>query len=197
MILEGGRLMKSTKGWLLILGVLLVALLAFSCAKKEKKGQAVPADTTKGKELSYISEEINFGVYFDEGGTKRTIKLEKGQKTLPVHVVVHFPEGMGIAAVEYRLVLPQGLAIETDKAYPKIIAHLGNFIQGISETFECTQGPSLLLHTFELKVTGELSNAEIAIMSDPQNNFLGVALCKEGQEMIPASSYKAVVNPTE
>jgi hypothetical protein len=189
--------MKSRKRWLLILGVSVVALLALSCAKKEQKKETAPADTTAGKELSYVSGEVNFGVYFDEAGTQRTLKLGRGEKTFPIHVIVHFPEGMGIAAAEYRLVLPQGLEIETDKAYPKIIAHLGNFGDGISETFECAHGPRLLLHTFALKVTGQLKDAEIAIMPDPQGNFLGVALCEHGQDMITASSYKAVVNPSE
>ena len=189
--------MESRRSCLPILVVFLIALLAVSCAKKEKKGQAAPADTTKGKELSYVSQEVNFGAYFDESGTKRTIKLEKGQKALTIHVIVNFPEGMGISAAEYRLVLPQGLELDTDRAYEKIVAHLGTYRDGISESFACTQGPKLLLHTFTLKVTGELENAEIAIMPDPQNNFLGVALCREGQDMIAASSYKAVVNPAE
>lgn len=189
--------MRMGSRWGMILIACIAALAAVSCAKKEPAKTAGGADTTAGKALSYVSHEINFGVYFDEEGTKRTLKLGKGDKEITAHVIVTFPEGMKIAAAEYRLVLPEGLALGSDKAYQKIIAHLGTFEEGISETFDCTAGPRLLLHTFTLEVTGRLSNAEIAIMPDQQNKFLGVALCEEGNDMIAASSFKAVVNPAD
>lgn len=183
---------------LLVLMMVLAALLALSCAKKAPKQEAAPpADTTKAKSLSYVSEEINFGVYFDEAGTKRTVKLEKGQKEIIAYLIVNYPEGMQVSAVEYLLALPKGLEMNTDKAYKGTVARLGTFENGISETFPCASGPKLLLHTFTLKVTGQLSNAEITILPDPSGKFLGVAVCKEGMPMIPASSFKAVVNPTE
>jgi hypothetical protein len=178
--------------------MLLAALLALSCAKKAPKQEAAPpADTTKAKVGQYVSEEINFGIYFDEAGTKRTIKLDKGQKEITAYLIVNFPEGMKIAAVEYLISLPTGLAIDTDSPYEGIVAHIGKFTEGMSETFPCASGPRIIFHKFALKVTGPLSNAEIKILPDPQAKFLGVAICEPNNPTIPASSFKAVVNPTE
>ena len=190
--------MKLRNRSFLALTILLAALLALSCAKKAPKQEAAPpADTTKAKPGQYVSEEINFGIYFDEAGTKRTIKLDKGQKEITAYLIVNFPEGMKIAAIEYVVSLPQGLVIDTDKAYEGIVAHLGKFADGISETFPCVSGPRIVFHKFGLKVTAPLSNAEIKILPDPQAKFLGVAICEEGNPTIPASSFKAIVNPTD
>ena len=190
--------MKVRTWSLLALTIALAALLALSCAKKAPKQEAAPpADTTKARPISYVSEEVNFGMYFDEAGTKRTLKLDKGQKTLTAYLILNFPAGMKISAVEYRISLPKGLEIDTDKAFKDIVAHLGRFEDGISETFPCESGPRIILHTFTMKVTGPLSNAEIMILPDPQAKFLGVAMCEENMPTMPASSFKAIVNPTE
>ncbi len=185
-------------GSFLVLAVLVAALAAGSCAKKASKQEAPPAaDTTKAKPASFVSEEVNFGMYFDEAGTERTVKLSRGQKELTAYLIVKFPEGMKVGALEYMISLPQGIEIENDKPYEGTVAHLGKFTQGISETFPCVNGPRLVLHTFTLKVTGELSNAEIMILPDPEAKFLGVAICEQNMPTIPASSFKAVVNPKE
>jgi hypothetical protein len=94
-------------------------------------------------------------------------------------------------------VLPAGVRVENDQYYKERVAMLGTFEDGISETFPCVQGPKLLLHTLTLSVPSGLQNAEISLVSHARSEFIGVAMCDEGQTMVPATSYKAVINPTE
>jgi hypothetical protein len=177
---------------------LLIMSLVFSCGKGNKKTEGAPADTAGADStLSYVSEEVSFGVFFDAEGSQRTVKLSGRDRQTTIHIIVNFPETMPIAAVEYRLVLPTGVTIENDQYYKERVAMLGTFEDGISETFPCVQGPKLLLHTLTLSVPSGLQNAEISLVSHEKSEFIGVAMCDEGQTMVPAASYKAVINPTE
>ncbi len=182
---------------ILVVAVIGLAILS-SCGKKETKKEGAPAaaaDTT----LSYVSQEISFGVFFDPEGTKRTIELGPRDKQVTIHIVVHYPDTMQIAAVEYRLVLPPGVTIESDKFYPGRAALLGTFEHGISETFPCAAGPKIELHSLLLNVPSGLKDAEISLMPDEDNQFMGVAICDKGTNSMPtltATSYKAIINPS-
>lgn len=177
---------------------LLALLLVFSCGKGNKKTEGAPADTARADTtLSYLSEEVSFGVFFDADGSRRTVKLGGRDRETTIHIIVNFPETMPIAAVEYRLVLPEGIKIANDRYYQERVAMLGTFEDGISETFPCVQGPKLLLHTLTLSVPSGLENAEISLVAHAKSEFMGVAMCDEGQTMVAATSYKAVINPTE
>jgi hypothetical protein len=172
--------------------------LAFSCAKSSKKAENAPADTAKvDTTLSYISREVSFGVFFDPDGVKRTIKLGSRDREANIYIIVSYPETMPIAAVEYRLVLPPGVRITNDVYYKNRVALLGTFEEGISETFPCVQDKKLVLHELTLSVPPGLKNAEIALVAGERSQFIGVATCEEGQPMVSATSYKAVINPTE
>jgi hypothetical protein len=195
MFLEGGFSMRIRFYRTAAMVALVGCLLAPACSKKQKEAASPPADTTKT--ISYISHDISFGVFFDDEGTKRTLTLQKGQKQAKIYVFVEFPETMKISAVEYRLSFPEGATIESDKFYEHRIALLGTFEEGISETFPCAAGPKLLLHVLTLNLPSDLKNAEVAILASKENHFLGVATCEEGLPMLQASSYRAVINPTE
>ena len=182
----------------LALVTLLVIFLVLSCGKGDKKTEGAPADTAAADTaLSYISEEVSFGVFFDADGAQRTVKLGGRDRETTIYIIVNFPETMPIAAVEYRLVLPAGVRIENDMYYKERVAMLGTFETGISETFPCVQGPKLVLHALTLSVPSGLENAEISLVSHEKSEFIGVAMCDEGQTMVPGTSYKAVINPTE
>jgi hypothetical protein len=173
-------------------------LLLFSCSKKETKTEGAPADSTKkATTLSGVSQDVSFSVFFDEQCTQRTMKLGPQEKEVVIYIVVNFPETMQIAAVEYRLALPKGLAIENDKFYAERAALLGKFDAGIGETFPCVPGPRIILHALTLNVTEELKNAEIALLPAIQANFIGVAMCDKGNPKVPAGSYKAIINPID
>jgi len=177
---------------------LLLLSLVLSCGKSGKKAENAPADTTRtDTTLSYISEEVSFGVFFDAEGAKRTVKLGSRDRQTTIYIIVKFPEAMPIVAVEYRLLLPPGIKIENDVYYNQRVALLGTFDEGISETFPCVPGPMLVLHTLTLSVPSGLKNAEIALLAGARSEFIGVATCEEGQPLISATSYKAVINPTE
>ena len=182
----------------LMVVALLLALLALSCGKGEKKAESVPADTTRADTtLSYISKEVSFGVFFDAEGAKRTVKLGSRDRETTIYIIVNFSETMPIAAVEYRLVLPPGVKITNDVYYNQRVALLGTFEEGISETFPCVPGPKLVLHALTLSVPSGLKNAEIALLAHARSEFIGIAACDDGQTMVPATSFKAVINPTE
>ncbi len=181
----------------LVLCAAVAALVLSSCAKKEKEPEAGAAGSAAGDStLSYVSDEISFGLFFDAEGTKRTVEI-KGEKEATLFIVVNFPVTMQIAAVEYRLVLPEGVTIENDKFYEMRAALIGTFVQGISETFPCAAGPRIVLHELAIKVPAGLVNAEIALMPSFEGKILAVATCDEGNPIIEASTYKAIINPAD
>jgi hypothetical protein len=174
------------------LTLLLCVLCVLSCSKKEEEeGEAQQQLGLEGG----ISDEVNFGVYFDEAGEQRTLTLDEGQEEFKVYIIVRFPEWMEIAAVEWRLELPEGIEIVNDQFHPKRFMLLGTFEAGISERFACMTGPSVTIHTLTLKTTGKLRNAEVAILPGKESKFLGVAKCQESFPLVRAASYKGVVNP--
>jgi len=182
-----------------LLTLFLSTILVFSCSKKgeEKTKEAVGKAKPAEEKLKYVSEEVSFVVAFDEDGKERTIKLSDKQDKLDIYIIINFPETMQISASEFRLVLPEGVEIESDSFYKKRLMSLGTFEKGISEAFVCTAGPKLVLHKLGLRVTKKLSNAEIALMPSNQDNFIGIATCDEGNPRVTASSYKAVINPVD
>ena len=176
--------------------LVLCAVLVFSCSKKEeqKTDDALREGVHSQK---HLEGEVSYGIYFDEEGTKRTITLGKDEKELKIYIIVHFPDYIELAAVEFRLVLPEGLEVESDKFSPNRTMLLGTFEDGVSERLKCTIGPKHLLHVLTLNVTRSLKDAEIALLPSKESDFLGIALCEEGFPMVRASSFKAVVNPSE
>ena len=174
------------------LALLLCSLCVFSCSKKE--GEEGSAQQEQGIPEG-VSDEVHFGIYFDQEGEQRTLTLEEGQEEFKAYIIVNFPEWMEIAAVEWRLVLPEGIEVVNDQFHPKRFILLGTFELGISERFTCIAGPSLTIHTLTLRATEKLNNAELAIMPGKESNFLGVAKCQEGFPVVRAASYKAVLNP--
>lgn len=176
----------------------LFAVLLFACAKEEKEEAATneqPEETEQT--ISYLSEEVSFGVFFDESGTKRTLKLDRNQKEFDVYIFVQFPEDMEIAAVEWRLVLPEGVTIVNDKYVMDRTLVMGVMEHGMSERFPCVSGPTFLIHTLTLHTDTKLENAEIAIMPSEDGDFLGIAECIEGFPRMRATSYRGVVNPED
>mgnify|MGYP001036304066 FL=1 len=172
-------------------------LFVFSCAKKEKEPETAGAGSAPvDSAIEFVKEDVSFGAFFDAEGTKRTAEI-KGGKEAKLYIIVSFPETMQIAAVEYRLVLPEGVAIQSDKSYDKRIAFIGTYDEGVSEIFPCVPGPKIALHELVLLVPPGIKNGEIALMPSIKGENLAVALCEEGNPLIAASSYKAVINPAD
>jgi hypothetical protein len=176
--------------------IALLLLCSLSCGEKTEQEQQ-PAAETEETTIGYTSEEFSFGVYFDAEGTERTTVLEKGQTELDAYIFVHYPEGTGIAAVEFRLELPEGIKIMSDSFYEKRTLSMGSFQRGISEGFPCVYGPKLQLHRLTLGIEGEIENGVISILPAENTAQLAVAMCDEAYTTIRASSYKGVINPTE
>lgn len=180
----------------LVIALVLLGSLAVSCGEKAEQEQT-PATETEETTIGYTSEEFSFGVYFDAEGTMRTVSLEKGQTELDLYIILHFPEGTGIAAVEFRLELPEGVKIMSDSFYEKRTLSMGSFEHGISEGFPCVYGPEMQLHRLTLGIEGKLENAVVSILPAENTGQLAVAMCDESYTTIRASSYKGVINPTE
>lgn len=180
--------------------LLTSAVLFLSCGdggNGEGETGEPAASKAEGDTLDYIREDVSFGFYFDEEGTKRTIELEEGEETFTGYVILKFPEHMTITGVEWRLVLPEGVTVVNDKYNEKRVLSMGTMEKGISEGLRpCVPGPSVVLHTLTLRKTGPLTDAVISIMPSLGNEYLGVTECKEGYPMITAASYKAVINPS-
>ncbi len=181
---------------LAILAMTLIVLSISSCGEKEQEQEQTPEPAAE-KTISYVSDEISFGVFFDEKGTERKITLEKGQKELKIYIFVRYPEEMGIAAVEYRVDLPEGVRIWSDRFYEKRTLTMGSFEHGMTEGWHCVYGPELLLHILTLAIDRDLENAVISLMPSHRTDFIGVAKCDETYTEVRAASFKAVINPTD
>ena len=189
-----------------IVALALIPFLALACTGEKKDGQE-PADAssepgkevgTKEETIGYVDEEVSYGLFFDEEGTKRTIKLKRGQEQFEGYVFLMCPEYREIASTQFRLVMPEGVIIENDKYRQDRVMSMGNFQRGISERFvPCIPGPKILIHTLTFRVTAPLDNAVFTILPSLDNEFLAAAECKEGYPLIRASAYKAVVNPSD
>lgn len=156
-----------------------------------------PEITKADGSYSYMNEEVVFGVYFDEKGTKRTIDLGRGDNEFDVFIIVHFPEEMQIAATEFKLTLPEGVSIVNDKYNMNRTLSMGTFEHGLAERFPCTPGPMLLIHTLTLQAETPLENASIGLAPSENGEFIGVAECEENYPRARARAYRAVINPTE
>ena len=176
--------------------VLVFFILSFSSCGEKEQQEKTPEPAAE-ETLSFVNEEINFGVFFDEKGTKRQITLEKGQKELIVYIFVRFPEDIGIAAVEYRIDLPEGVRIWSDRFYEKRTLTMGNFETGMTEGFGCVYGSELMLHALTLGIDRDLENATISILPSLRTDFIGVAKCDGAMTEVRAISFKAVINPTD
>lgn len=179
-----------------VLVIVFALLFAVSCGEKSEQEEA-PAAETEETTIGYTSEEFGFGVYFDAEGTMRTTTLADGQTELDAYIIINFPEGTGIAAVEFRLQLPEGVKILSDSFYEKRSLSMGSFERGISEGFPCVYGPKLQLHRLTLGIEGTIENGVISILPAENTGQLAVAMCDEVYTTIRASSYKGVINPTE
>lgn len=180
-----------------VLIIVLLPLLALSCAGKKEAEAEKPAGT-KEETIDFVDEEVSYGLFFDEEGTKRTIRLKRGQDQFLGYLFLMCPEYKEIASTQFRLMMPEGVVIENDKYRMDRVMSMGTFQRGISERYvPCVPGPKLLLHTFTFRVTTSLDNAVFTILPSLDAQFLAVTECQEGYPMIRASAYRAVVNPSD
>ena len=176
--------------------VMILFILPFSSCGEKAEQEQTPEPGAE-KTLSYIDEETSFGVFFDEKGTKRQITLEEGQKEILTYIILRYPEEVSISAVEYRIELPEGVQIWSDRCYEKRTLTMGNFERGMTEGFGCVYGPELLLHTLTLRIDGDLENATISILPSLITGFIGAVTCDDAPAKVRAISFKAVINPTD
>lgn len=197
--MESGRVVRS----LMVLAISASLFLACSNkeegTEKEASGESVSEQSSKEEEgnLSYVNEDFSFGVYFDESGTERTIELQEGQEEFDCYIIIKYPEETGIKAVQWKLVLPEGVILVSDDYYEERNLTLGQMLKGFSEGFPCAKGPSMILHTLKLKATKQLSDAVISIMPPKPEGFMGVVTCEDGYPMVRSASYVGVINPTD
>ena len=175
----------------------LLPLMAVSCSG-EKEAESKKTAAAKDETIQYVDEEVSYGLFFDEEGTKRTLALKKGQEEFLGYLFLICPEYKEIASTQFRLEMPEGVLVENDKYRQDRVMSMGTFERGISERFmPCIPGPKILIHTFTFKVTGPLDNAVFTILPSLDNEYLAAAECEEGYPIIRASAFKAVVNPSE
>lgn len=178
------------------IGLIALGLFVFSCAEKEEVSKESKPEAAENETLSYISDEVSFGLFFDREGTKRTIKLEKGEKEFVGFLYVQFPRGMEVAAVQWKLELPEGVKIINDKYLDSRIMSLGRIPRGLSERFSpCLKDEKVLLHELTFLAEAELKNATFSVLPAEDSGVLGIAECIEGYPIERASSFRAVVNP--
>ncbi|MFO7915688.1 MAG: hypothetical protein R6U43_08335 [Candidatus Krumholzibacteriales bacterium] len=191
------------RNWKVLTAVFSMAFLALSCSGDKEGGEkAEEAETGKSAEeevLSYSSEMINFGVYFDKEGKERTITLDQGQEEVIAYIILKFPEGMEVCAGQWKLELPEGVEVTKDYATKKVNISLGNiFDNGIAERYsDPLTGGMAVIHTVEMKVTGELEDARMRIMPGGPDHFLGITTCEKDYPKKKASSFIGVINPKD
>ena len=112
--------------------------------------------------------------------------LEEGQKEILTYIILRYPEEVSISAVEYRIELPEGVQIWSDRCYEKRTLTMGNFERGMTEGFGCVYGPELLLHTLTLRIDGDLENATISILPSLITGFIGAVTCDDAPAKVRA-----------
>ncbi|MBD3424369.1 MAG: hypothetical protein GF417_08030 [Candidatus Latescibacteria bacterium] len=192
--------MKQVKN---LTAVISILFLIFSCSGEKGGGESekkpVSGKSAEQEVLSSSSEMINFGVYFDPEGKKRTITLEKGQSEFKAYVYIKFPVGMEVCAGQWKLLLPDGLELVNHKSTQEVNLSLGNLLHaGIAERYvDPLTGGGALIHTLDLKATAGLDDARIQIVAGGPDTFLGIATCEPDFPKKEASSFVGVVNPTD
>ena len=190
--------MKTARYMLVLAVILSLSVLSASCSKKEEQQPGTQQETGGQETISYIDEDVSFGFYFDEAGTQRTLKLAPGQSEFDIYLILTCPEYMEVAAVEWRMMVPEGVEMVNDRYRPDRVMAMGPMHRGHSERFTpCVTGPRILIHTFTFAVKTDLKNAVFAVMPSLDSDNLGIAECKEGYPIIRGTAYKAVVNPTD
>jgi len=190
--------MKTAGFHVFLVTILAISFLSTSCSKKEEQQPGTQQETGEKEVISYIDEDVSYGLYFDEKGTQRTLTLAQGQKEFDLFMIITCPDYMEIAAVEWRLVVPEGVELVNDRYRQDRVLSMGTIERGQSERFApCVTGPRILIHTLTFAVGGTLENAVFAVMPSLDNENLGVAECTEGFPLVRAAAYKAVVNPAE
>lgn len=191
------------RNWKILTIIFSIVFLTLSCSGDREGGEDVEKQetgkTAEEEVLSSSSEMINFGVYFDKEGKERTITLDRGQEELIAYVILKFPEGMEVCAGQWKLELPEGVEVTKDYATRKVNISLGNiFDHGIAERYsDSLTGGMAVIHTVEMKVTGELRDARIRVMPGGPDKFLGITTCEENYPKKKASSFVGVINPTD
>ncbi len=178
-----------------VMALCLLLLVSCSEGEKEETAEGEQPQEKAQQTISYLDEDVSFGVYFDEKGTLRTLSLDGKQQEFDVYIIISFPADIEIAAAEWRLELPEGVSLINDKYILRRTIAMGLMDHGLSERFPCVSGPACILHTLTLHTDRELKNAEIAVLPSEEGEFLGVAECIEGYPRIRATSYRGVVNP--
>ncbi|MDD3642578.1 MAG: hypothetical protein PHQ19_03840 [Candidatus Krumholzibacteria bacterium] len=179
-------------------GLVAMSLLFGACSKKEEPQPGTQQETAAKEAISYIDEDVSYGLFFDEKGTQRTLTLAPDQREFDLYVILECPEYMEIAAVEWRIAVPEGVSLVNDRYRQDRVLSMGTMDRGLSERFTpCIAGPKITLHTLTFAVGGKLENAVFSVMPSLDNENLGVAECKEGFPVVRATSYKAVVNPAQ
>ena len=196
------KIKRYTARILVLLTVSAMAFSVLSCGgQRQEEPAEKPAETaaeTTEETISYVNEEVSYGLFFDEEGTKRTVKLGRGDEEFKGYLFLICPEHMEIASTQFRLVMPEGVALTGDKYRMDRVISMGTFERGISERYApCLPGPKILLHTFTFRVTAPLDNAVFTILSSMDYEYLVVADCKEGYPEVRASAFRAVVNPSD
>jgi len=130
--------------------------------------------------------EVVLGAYFNLAGTDTVMSLEAD--TLSVYLVMWNAglRGEGeVAALEYRVELPEGLKLIKDELPDYSHLCIGTVEKGFSQTMDKQPGDGLLVNTLRLYRTGTVSkDARVRILPHPETDLLQWVAMPGGPESV-------------
>jgi len=103
-----------------------------------------------------------------------------------------------MAAVAFRLDVPEGLIVVGEELLVESLLGLGNSHDGLNLAFRCVDNPRVRVLRFRMAATRVLPAASIRLLPDTRTGFLGVIACKdENYDKIacPQESLAVTVHP--
>jgi len=144
--------------------------------------------------------EVVLGAYFDAAGSDTILTLQAD--TLSVYLVMWNGglRGEGdVAALEYKIELPEGLRLIKDELPDYSHLCLGTVEKGFSQTLDKRPGDGLLVETLRIYRDGPVANdARIRVLPNPETHMLQWVAMPKGPKSVQKYLMRgqdAILNP--
>jgi hypothetical protein len=184
--------------------LLVIIAVGFACGQKESETASSQKEAVTAKEISkeprqaipdmkqVLTGTPTLKPYFDEKGTV-TEKMVAPGETFDIYIIAGVGEKDHITAAEYKLSLPEGIAITREFDSDSLTMKSGKPDIDIMIAFRCSPGPQFILIHYLCLVEANFTGGTIATMEGEKSNFIGLIDCGPDPVQIPAEKGTAVL----
>jgi hypothetical protein len=98
-----------------------------------------------------------------------------------------------MGAVIFKIEFPEGISVLGNKMLESYRLSLGTFQKEFMMSFECKNGPKLLLVKFVCKANEDFSGGVVQLGKGDYEGFIGYSMCDQERTRIPAKAGGAVL----